>query len=208
MLNLDDLFKKGRFSHPKLRYWESLAAKERTVPVVEVRRPRDGLGFGPTSIVVTVADKAGVPIDCDGEPWEPQLALATVERGWPAPDPENEAVRLGLLFKTFFAQPEMRYGDGYFSSVLVTLLLDSQLAKAPPVAEVLKFVRVAPPGDSPSKEDCAENIRAVLSRAASLLVDSLNYTTDQAKVILADAVAYYLDDRFSISSGRILGLYQ
>jgi hypothetical protein len=209
VLNLDDLFKKNQFSHPKLRRWERLAKEHGTVPSVEVQRDRDGLAFRPPTMRVTIPipDKAEAPI-VDREPWEPQLALATVERGWRTPEPTNEAVRLGLLMKTFFAQPEMRYGDGYFSSVLVAVLKDSQFAKEPVVADVLRFVRVPPPSDSRSKGDCAELIRAVLSRVASLLADSLKYSRQQAKKILAETVAYYLDDRFSISSGRLLGLYQ
>lgn len=209
MLNLDDLFKKNQSSHPKLRHWERLAEEHDTVPRVEVQRHRDGLAFRPAGMRITfpIPDKAGAPI-VDREPWEPQLALATVERGWRAPEPTNEAVRLGLLMKTFFAPPEMRYGDSYFSSVLVTLLEDSQFAKEPVVADILKFVRVPPPSDSRSKDDCAEIIRAVLSRVASLLEDSLKYSRQQAKKLLAESVAYYLDDRFSISSGRLLGLYE
>lgn len=208
MLNLDDLFRKDQFDHPKLRFWQASAAKQGTTPVVEVHRPRQGLGFGPTHLYVSIQDKQGAPILADGEPWEPQLARAMVERGWRAPTAENEALRFGLLLKTSFAQPETRYGDGYFSSVVVQLLRQSDLGAVPSVSEVLRYVRVHPPNDSPSRVDCEENIKAVLATVADLLVRRLGYSVEEAKGILADALAYYLDDRFSITSGRLLGLYQ
>jgi len=155
-----------------------------------------------------VLDEKGEPVVSDAEPWEPQLALATVERGWRAPSTDNEVVRFGLLLKTFFSQPEMRYGDGYFSSVLVDVLRDSDLARDRSISEILGYVSVPPPASSASRDDCAENIKAVLGRVAQLLVGPLKYTEVEAKAVVAGCLAYFLDERFSISSGRLLGLYQ
>jgi hypothetical protein len=210
VLSLDDLFKKDQFSHPKLRYWQELATKHGTSPIVEVNRPRDGLGFAPARLRVTVRDEQGNPItdNDDPEPWEPQLALATVERGWRAPDPANEAIRIGLLLKMFFSQPEMRYGDGLFSSVLVDVLRTSDFAREPVVSEVLKFISVPRPRASPSTNDCAENIKAVLARVAQLIAGPLKYPQPEAKDIIAKSVAYFLDERFSITPGKLLGLYR
>lgn len=208
MLNLDDLFKKDKFDHPKLRYWQALATKYSRSPIVEVLRDRDGLGFAPARLSVTVLDEHGNPAANDAEPWEPQLALVTAERGWQAPSITNEAVRVGLLLKTFFSQPEMRYGDGYFSSVLVEVLRDSDLAREQKISDVLQFVSVPPPAVSPSRDDCAENIKAVLGRVAQLLVGPLKYPQGEAKTVVAESLAYFLDERFSITSGRLLGLYR
>src|SRR5262249_10884688 len=161
VLHVDDLFKKDHFDHPKLRYWQARATSAGTLPIVEGRADREGLGFAPARLYVTVTDNAGNPVLGDVEPWEPQLALATVERGWRAPDIDNEAIRFGLLLKMFFSQPEMRYGDGYFSSVLVEVLRDSDLAREQKIAENLRFISVPPPLASPSRDDCAENVKAV-----------------------------------------------
>jgi hypothetical protein len=144
----------------------------------------------------------------NGEPWEPQLALTMAERGWRAPDLANEAVRFGLLLKTLFSPSEMRYGDGYFSAVLIDVLRDSEFAREQKVSEVLPFISVPPPKPSPSRDDCAENIKAVLSRVAQLLVDPLKYPHGEAKAVVAESLAYFLDERFSITSGRLLGLYR
>jgi hypothetical protein len=208
VLNLDDLFEKDQFDHPKLRYWQALAMKHGSSPIVEVFRDRDGLGFAPARLYVTVFDEHGRPAATDVEPWEPQLALTTAERGWRAPDIKNEAVRIGLLLKWLFTPSETRYGDGYFSSVLVEVIRDGDLARDQNISEILRFVSVPPPDASPAKHDCAESIKAVLGRVAQLLVDPLKYPQGEAKIIIAESIAYFLDERFSITSGKLLGLYQ
>lgn len=209
MLSFDDLFKTDQFDHPKLRYWQDQATKHGTLPVVEVLRDREGLGFAQARLYVTVIDREGNPVfPPDAEPWEPQLAHATVERGWRAPSISNEAVRMGLLLKMFFSQPEMRYGDGYFSSVLVDVVRDSDFSRHHKVADVLRFISVPPPLASPSRDDCTRSIKAILGRVAQLLVGPLKYTQEQAKEIFAESLAYFLDERFSITSGRMLGLYR
>jgi len=38
------------------------------------------------------------------------------------------------------------------------------------------------------------------------LTRTLGYTRPDAEVILSDAIAYYLDDRFNISTRRLLGV--
>jgi hypothetical protein len=205
VLNLDDLFQKDQFDHPKLRYWEALARKHGAAPHVEVFRPRDGFGFAPARLYVIIYDEHGEPAVTDAEPWEPLLMLATVERGWRAPDLDKETIRFGLLLKMFFSQPQMRYGDGYFSSVLVGLLRDSEFAREPAIAELLSSISVLDPGSSPSREPCEENIKAMLARVARLLVENLKYGHDAAKVVLTASLAYFLDERFSVTSRKILG---
>lgn len=206
MFHLDELFQKDEFDHPKLRYWQALARRHGASPTVEVFRPRDGFGFAPTRLYVTVYDEDGEPVVNDAEPWEPLLMLATVERGWRAPDLDKETVRFGLLLKMFFSQPQMRYGEGYFSAVLVGFLRDSEFAREPAIAALLSSIsepgRTSP---SPSRDDCEENIKAVLARVARLLVENLKYGQEEAKTVLAASLAYFLDERFSVTSRKILG---
>ena len=117
-------------------------------------------------------------------------------------------MRIGLLLKHFFSQPESRYGDGFFSSVLVELLRDSELATHPAMRDVLRFVSVPPPMNSSNRDDCAAAIESRLADVAKLLKTDLAYEVDQAKPILADALANFVDERFSITAGRALGLYR
>ncbi len=213
MLNLDDIFEfeKDQSDHPKLRYWKALAAKHDQRPVVEVVRPRDGLGFAPARMRVILLDEQGARVKSksakNSEPWDAQLALATVELGWRALDDESEMIRFGLLFKVFFSQAEMRYGDGFFSSVLVHALRAGSIGRQKPVAEVLRFISVPPPATSLAKKECEEIIKSVLAKVARLLVKRVDYSSKHAKEIIALSLAYFLDERFSITPGKLLGLY-
>jgi hypothetical protein len=173
---------------------------------VEVFRPRDGFGFAPARLYVTVHDEHGEPVVNDAEPWEPLLMLATVERGWRAPDLDKETVRFGLLLKTLFSQPQRRHGEGYFSAVLVAFLRDSEFAREPAIATLLSSIgELGQPSSSSSWEDCEENIKAVLAQVARLLVEDLRYAHHEAKTVLAASLAYFLDERFSVTSRKILG---
>lgn len=53
--------------------------------------------------------------------------------------------------------------------------------------------------------DCMAQIRAVLGANARTL-ESLSYPRDAAIAILANAIAYYLDERFNIHTRVLLGV--
>lgn len=207
MLHLDDLFTSAPLDPPKLRDWKARAAKSKVPPTVEVRRERQGLGFAPAELCFTADDDRGEALS-DAEPWDAQLALSTLEVGWRAPEPTLETVRLALVLRSLFMPIETRHGGSYFTPALVSFLRDSEFAQEAPVSQVLKFVRVHEIPASPPIEDCKESIRAVLVRVAKLLTEALRYPQPEAKAILANAVGYYLDDRFSIGAGQVLGLYR
>jgi hypothetical protein len=109
------------------------------------------------------------------------------------------------MLKTWFARPEHRYGDGFFSGVLREYLGNSELARRPPVRDALNQWRE----DQANKEssayaDCVESIEGVIVRAARSLID-LGYDREAAKEILSNGVGYYLDERFSLTQRRMLG---
>jgi hypothetical protein len=187
-----------------------MAQKPNTAPpTIEVVREFDGLSFGPTTLYVTFSDLAGSPIQQYPEPWEARLDLALMEQGWRAPSQQNEAVRIELALKHLFSSAESRFGDGFFSSVLGKFVAQSAFAKAEAVKQLLSLIREpAPSKDSQFVGDCEQMIVNALGIAAKLLKDKLRYSLDEAEAILVDAMAKYLDERFSITAGINLGLYK
>ncbi|QTA91835.1 hypothetical protein [Desulfonema magnum] len=51
----------------------------------------------------------------------------------------------------------------------------------------------------------AEMIEWRLQKCGSDLTQKLNYTREEAETVLAGAIAYYLDERFSITNRELLG---
>src|SRR4051794_10638532 len=109
--------------YPKLRFWASyLERPEVDRASIELRRPREGLTFRPAKIEMHFYDKAGQEIKCDSEDWDDGLNMALLRRAIRAITPENEKERFALVLRAAFKRPEYRYGEGYFNSVLTTLL--------------------------------------------------------------------------------------
>jgi hypothetical protein len=195
--------------HPKLRSWASyLERPEVGGAKIELCRPREGLTFRPAKIDMHFYDKAGQEIECDSEDWDDGLNTALLRQGIKAVTPENEKERFALVLRAAFKRPEYRYGEGYFNSVLTTLLREGPFADDPQVAGVLRHTTANPPETrSQSFPDCADMIELAIRGRAHELVDELCYGRKQAEELLAGALARYLDERFSVTNRRSLGLF-
>jgi hypothetical protein len=194
--------------HPKLRFWASERKRADVGDArIELRRPREGLAFRPAKIYMHFYDTTGREIQCDGEDWDDGLNAGLLHLGIKAITPENEKERFALVLRAAFKRPEYRYGEGYFNSVLTTVLREGPFAEDPQVADVLKHTKaIAPETDSRSFPDCVEMIDLAIRGRARELVKDLGYERKQAEEILAGALARYVDERFSITNRRSLGL--
>jgi hypothetical protein len=144
--------------------------------------------------------------DYKTELWDAELNNALVNRGILAINESNEIQRFGLGLGAAFEHPENRYGDGFFNSVLMTVIDQSPFAKMDPVRELRPHISTNSPyqgGDS--AHDCSMMIQAALQDRWLELREKLKYDQSNAERILAGALAYYLDERFSITDGRKLG---
>lgn len=193
--------------HPKLRYWRSLLESGRaTRAVCDFWRKRQGLSFLPARIYVFFFDAAGEPVDKDQHDWDPELNQELLGLGVRARDAKNEGERMGMMFGVLFEGVRIDFGEGFFNAVLLEQLHTSGLAALPPVAAVLTDIpSPSPLGDSPQHAACARAVDGVLSGAANVLTKRLGYSRDEATVILGLAMAYFLDERFSITNRRQLG---
>ncbi len=70
----------------------------------------------------------------------------------------------------------------------------------------LRKVQNTPNHEGKSYGRCREAIADAISGRAHELKDKLGYSENEAKPILVHAIARYLDERFSVTSRRRLGL--
>jgi hypothetical protein len=200
-MSLDDLFApRAAAIPPEARRWETLAKGRQMV--CEFLRRRDGLSWEPAQLQITFSGTDLPPEQT--VLWDLELDTWLLERGVLAVNPKNEAERFGYRLDELFASVEERYGDGYFNSVLLTYLKESDLASRPNLREKLDAVHAYPPHHSRAAEDCLERITQVLADTAQTLA-RLYPDRAVAETILCDALAYYLDDRFNISTRAALG---
>jgi hypothetical protein len=190
--------------HPRIRAWRSFR-REPGVDhvVVEVRRERDALTLLPPRFFVSFMRRDGTLARFDEAPWEAVLEnwLTDEERARSLSD-DNAKIRFGLLLKPEFRTALVRYGDGYFNSVLVWDLRGGPYQDQADLAAMLKAISVPrPSGDFLA--DCEQLIDAAIRKVGTrlLLVQPERRLADE---ILAGALAHYLDERFSITSGKML----
>jgi hypothetical protein len=212
MSDLEDYFRPHTidpYNHPLLRGIDE-GAKHPDVKriVVEILRPRDVLGFKPAKLYLHLLGDEGQDVEpYQKEDWDVALNTALVKRKIRAISPDNEKVRFTLGLRAALQFPETRFGDGYFNAVLVHLIVNSPFARHPSVAPILQFVYKNGVETSSRKyAECRGLIDDAIRGRALELVELLGYGIPEAEEILAAAVAGYLDERFSVTNRKIMGL--
>lgn len=210
MSELDNYFevdKRERDSHPLIRLLDvRQKSSEFGVAKVEVIRPRAALGFEPARLSLQFFNKQDEVYDYKTESWDVELNAALLDRKIRAIDEVNEIQRFGLGLSAALQYPENRYGDGFFNAVLMLVVDQSPFAKMGPVRDLRPHVSAGKAYEGGHAiEDCSVMIQATLQDRWIELRRNLDYDKTDAERILAGALAYYLDERFSITDGRKLG---
>jgi hypothetical protein len=191
--------------HPKVRFWQDKREKGARL-VCELIRERDALSFGPASLYISFLDKHGEDMySLDEVAWDSRLNDELLRLKVRAVTPKNESKRFGLVLRDRLAEPEERFGDGYFNAVLIQYIDESPFAQEPPLREKRPFIHAYQASrDGSSFNACRTEIEAIIVQCAHDLT-ALDYTQHQAVPILSRALAEYLDERFSITSRQRLG---
>ena len=210
MTDLDTYFKTDkteRDSYPLIRLLDAQQGREEFHEArVEIIRPCAALGFEPARLSLQFFDKQAKMYDYKTEPWDAELNEALIEHEIRAVNADNEIQRFGLGLGASFEHAENRYGDGFFSAVLMQVVQQSPFATMEPVRELTRYIKTNKPHNGGhSADDCTMMIQAVLQDRWLELRKKLNYEKSEAERILGGALAYYLDERFSITDGRKLG---
>jgi hypothetical protein len=190
--------------HPRIRAWDQWRqAPGITAVEVEVRREREGLVVGPARLFVSFLRKDTVE-KLDETEWDLELDqwLVSVARA-KGPHLASEKIRFSLWLRAHFLSALRRYGDGYFSAVLLDLVRED-FAKVPEVAEVLGQIhKYAEVSSSAALQDCRLDIQGALGMVGAAIASL--HDADHAWDILGGALARYLDERFSVTNRKLLG---
>jgi hypothetical protein len=188
--------------HPRIRAWRSYKNNASRVEL-EIRRRSEGLSYLPTSMFVRFYSADGVISHLDETEWDLELDSWLVAEHVKATNADNEKLRFSLRLKAAFRPIVIRFGDGFFNSVLIYLLRGDPFANHQALAQVLGEIHEYE-ATGGSKIDCEELIDYEIKVIARDLM-CLYADRAVAEEILAGAIAQYLDDRFHITEGRLLG---
>lgn len=171
----------------------------------EIFRKREGVKFQPTKIYLHVEDADGNVIT-DQDDWDTELNQFLLENKIKAKDQENEKVRFGLMLKESLKKPEIKFGDGYYNSVLLEIVIESFKGYGDVDDKLSSIVISGTPSKvGSSYSECRSMIIGEIVACANNLTKLLSYNRKQADEILAGAIGYYLDDRFSVTTRKLLG---
>jgi len=210
MVTLDELIrsKPDELSHPRLRAWKK-RLESAGKATLEVHQPPTALGLAQAEIVLHFTKNGQAEPD-EIVAWDDELNAGLIELCVRAINLDNEAARFALALRGALRNAEREFGDGYLNSVLVDLMKDSDLTQYAEIAEILKH-STALGLDSQGKTTrsynlCREMIAGAISARANELRTNLGYTEEEIRQIIVRALRQYLDERFSVSARRQLGL--
>jgi hypothetical protein len=190
--------------HPLLRFVQSRKRAGDTVEF-ELRQPPEQIGYRKASICLHCI-RDGEEVDYKQDGWDDDLNTALVRMGVRSVSSEAEMDRFALGLRAAFRKPERRVGDGYFNAVLVEFVKESDFGPLPDVARLLQHIPVNRPDRGRSYDDCRQMTEDAIRDRGIELTKDLGYPVDRAIAILSGALVRYLDERFSISSRKLLGL--
>lgn len=206
---LDDILSKtgGEVQpDPRLRDWAERIRRTNDKPGLEIHKPAAAFGAGQPEMVLHFTAQ-GVTPPQETLAWDDELNAGLIQLGVRATDAENEAERFALGLRAALRRAEREFGGGYFNAVLYELVTESDLTRYPAIADIIKYAyALGPPRDSRAYDACRDMIAAGIAGRKKELDSPLGYPPDEARSILTHALALYLDERFSVSSRRRLGL--
>ena len=211
MTTLDDFFDAPADNslHPRLRNWKYRLAQPGVKAELELFRPATALGVTQTEMKLHFVEN-GNPQPLETVAWDEDLNTGLILLGVRSVNTDREADRFALGLRGALRKAEREFGDGYLNAVLVEFITDSELNRYPAIAEILKHAYALSAnreGKAAGRYNlCREMIADAISGRARELTGPLGYPQGEAKQILVTALARYLDERFSVSSRRQLGL--
>ena len=192
-------------AHPRLRGWKKRINDGETAEL-ELYGNKPAIGLTQPKIYVEFFRDGNLDV-ADEADWDPELNEGLIALHVRAIDQDNEAERFALGLRDGFQSIEREFGNGYFNSVLLDLIQESDLDSSVPISEILKYTyHDQTDRTSRSYDRCREALALGIGARARELKKQLAYSEDDARTIMTAALAKYLDERFSVSSRKQLGL--
>jgi len=192
-------------AHPRLRHWAA-RIKSGATAVLELYQPATALGEVQTDIALHFKAR-DVPDSLEVCDWDDDLNAGLIALRVRAADSTNETARFALGLRAAMRKTTREFGDGFFNSVLLELVNESDLSRHAAIAEVVRHAHAnAPYREGRSYDPCRDMIADAISGRMYELKNELGYPPTEARDILVSSLACYLDERFSVSSRKRLGL--
>jgi hypothetical protein len=192
-------------SDPQAKHWLDVLADARTY-ALNFRQELDGLVWQSPEIFLTYLSQRGEKGQRSAK-FESVLNDGLIEHGYRSETIDDERLRFGLMLLQEWKRPAVKYGDGFFNSVLLGMLRKGGFGTLEKTKGMLQRIHRenAPYRGSSAADDCGEMIDGSIGLLGGLLVEKLKYPDQVAVTILDGAVAHVLDRRFRVTERSLLG---
>lgn len=186
---------------PRVRDWKRRLEAPGASATLSLVEPKDVYDpFGPAMFVQF---NDGHPIE--ELRWDDDRNSGLIRLGVRADDPGQEALRMALTLKAALRKMTREVGDGYFNALLMDFIRERGLDGERRIADVVSEIHVNKPHQGRTYRENLERIAEELMRRAEELRGPLKYPEVEAKRILVEAIALFVDRRFGVSDRRKLG---
>ena len=139
-------------------------------------------------------------------PWDSEINEELIDLKVRSKDLESETSRFAIRLRDELAATESRYGNGFFNRVLVDLVTESYLDKHPDIKDALDRAHSRQVERNSIYHECRDTIAYVIGKRSRELTRQLDYDETSMRKILSKAIARYIDNRFSLSQRKQMGL--
>jgi hypothetical protein len=161
VVTLDQFFAEPSASpdiHPRVRSWKSRLTRPGVSATLEVSPHERDFGSPPREMHVQFIEGETL-LPLESVAWSDELNDGLINLGVRGADTEEEAIRFALGLRAAFRIAERAFGDGYFSSVLVDYVKNSDLRTWPEMEKVLPYIGTNAPHREANTHDAYSTCR-------------------------------------------------
>jgi len=139
-------------------------------------------------------------------PWDAEINEELIGLGIRSKEFDSESIRFAIRLRDELRATETRYGNGFFNRTLVDLMTESYLDKHQEIKSALEKHHGIALERTSEYHECRDSIAYVIGKRSRELTGPLGYDEATMRNILSKAIARYLDNRFSLSQRKQMGL--
>jgi len=139
-------------------------------------------------------------------PWDAEVNEELISLGVRSKHSDSESIRFAIRLRDELRATETRYGNGFFNRTLVDLVTESYLDKHQEIKAALEKHRGITLERTSEYHECRDSIAYVIGKRSRELTGPLGYEEATMRNILSKAIARFLDNRFSLSQRKQMGM--
>jgi hypothetical protein len=181
---------------------EQLLERGFSVENVNFVRERKGLSFAMPHVFVEFR-KNSTPAERNYA-WHPEIESWLISHHGKAINDENEIERMGYYLRFLFEDVPCQFGEGFINSILAERLGEYCKGSEIVAEKLSRVTKNLPFKNSVHYKIATEFLDDCLVKVIEALA-KLDYSKPDVTNILEGAIAYFLDERFSITNRKNLG---